>query len=90
MRQHAQTAVRRQAIDACPVPEIVLSSRSRYFALVVGTALVRIGEIQAAIRVTDDVVGTVEAPALVVVDQRLHGAVRAHARQAPVVAFTND
>ena len=47
--QHAQTAVRRQAIDACSVPKVVLPRRARYLALLVGAALLRIGEIQTPI-----------------------------------------
>src|SRR5580693_3802713 len=88
--QDAQTAVRRQAIDAGAVPQVVLPRRTRYFALVVGTALVRIGEIQTPVRVTDHIVRPVEAPAFVVVDKRLDLAVRAHARQAPIVSFADD
>ena len=39
---------------------------------------------------TDHVVRPVEAPASVVVDKRLDLAVRARARQAPVVSFADD
>ena len=82
MRQHAQAAVRRQTINAGAVPQIVFAFRSRYLALVIGAALVRIGEIQTAVRVADHVVGPVEPPAFVVVDQRFDLAVRTHPRQA--------
>src|SRR6516165_7002983 len=70
IRQHAQTAVWRQSINASAVPKVVLPRRARYLALVVGTTLVRIGEIQAPVRMTDHVVRPVEAPASVVVDKR--------------------
>jgi hypothetical protein len=88
--EYSQFAVRRQAIDASAVPKVVLPRRPRYLALVVGTALVRIGEIQTPVRVTDHVVRPVEAPASVVVDKRFDLTVRSHARQAPVVSFAED
>ena len=56
----------------------------------IGAAFVRIGEVETAVRVADHIVGAVEAPALVVVDQRLDFAVRVHARDAPVVALAHD
>ena len=69
MREHAQAAVRRQTVNAGAIPEIVVAFRARYLALVIGAALVRISEIKAAIRVANHIVGAVEAPAFVVVDQ---------------------
>jgi len=55
--------------NACAIPEIVVAFGARYLALVIGTTLVRIGEIKAAIRVANHIVGSVETPAFVVVDQ---------------------
>src|SRR5262249_44944620 len=83
-------AIRRQAIDARPVPQIVVALRPRYLALMIGPALLRIGEIEAAVRMADDVVRPVEAAALIVVDQRLDRAVRPHAGEAAVVALADD
>jgi len=63
-REHAQAAVRRQTIDAHAIPEIVVAVRAGALALVIGTALVRVREIQAAIRVADHIVGAVKRPPL--------------------------
>src|SRR5436190_15346564 len=90
MRQHANAAVSCQPVDARAVPQIVVSRWTGYFALVVRPALVRIGEIEAAVRMADHVVRPVEASALVVVDQRLDLAIRAHSGQAAVIAFADD
>ena len=56
----------------------------------IGSTLVRVGEINAAVRMTDHVIGPVETPAAVVVDQRLDLAVRAHSRESAIIAFTDD
>src|SRR6516164_3376632 len=88
--QHAQSAVRRQTINACAIPEIVFPRRAGDLALVVGAALVRVGEVEAAVRVADHVVWSIDAPAFVVVDQGFHRAVRAHPGNAPVISFADD
>ena len=51
------------------VPKIVLARRARYLPLMVGAALVWVGEVEAAVRVTNHIVRAVEAPAFVVVDK---------------------
>src|SRR5262245_7535200 len=59
-----------QAIHTGAVPQALFTLEPPSSPLAIGTAFVRIGEVEAAVRVADHVVGTIEAPALVVVDKR--------------------
>src|SRR5207249_10668656 len=87
---HAQAAIRRLAVNACTVPQIVVAFGTRDLALLIGTALVRVGEIQAPVRVADHIVGPVETPAAVIVDEGLDLAVSTHPRQPAVIPFADD
>src|SRR5262249_24649911 len=51
MGEDADPAIGRDAIDARAVPQIVVARRSGNLALVIGAALVRIGEIKRAVGV---------------------------------------
>src|SRR5262249_38342493 len=88
--QHAQGAVGRQAIDARAVPPLVFAGRAGNLALPIGATLVGVGEVQAAVGMANHVIGSIESAAPIVVGQRLHPAVRAHAREATAIALAND
>src|SRR3984893_2815647 len=90
MREHAKAAIRSQTIDASAIPKIVVAFGARNFALPIRPALDRVGEVEAAIRVTNNIVGTSETPALVIVHQGFQLAICSHTREAPVIAFAHD
>ena len=50
----------------------------------------RVGKVDAAVAATDDVVGAVEALAVPSISHHVDGAVRLHARDAPVVALAHE
>ena len=53
----------------------------------IGTALVRVRKVEATIGVAHDIVGAVQAPPLVALDQHFHGAIGAGACDLAAVAF---
>lgn len=89
MREHAQAAVGSQTIGACAIPKIIVALGARNFTLPIRPALVRIGEVEAA-RVANNIGGPIETPALVIVHQGFHFAIRSHPREAAVIAFAHN
>ncbi|MNC84661.1 hypothetical protein D3C83_02200 [compost metagenome] len=88
--EHGEAAVGRHAVDARAVPQVVLAGGARDLALPIGPALVRVGEIKAAVRAAHHVVGAIEAPALVAFGDGLDPAVGIHARDLAAVALAQD
>ena len=82
--------VRRDTIDLRASPDVLHAFRTGNFAVGKSSAQRRVGEVDAAVAVTDDVVRPVETAALEAVDQSCYGAVQFGAGDVARLAFAMD
>src|SRR6185436_1033770 len=87
VRHQVDRAIGSDAVDRRAIPQVFRSGRTRYLAVLIGNALVGIGEIETAVGMADDVVGTVQSLAVVALGDGGELAVAAEARYPARVAL---